>query len=213
MSVVILLSKLSTEDKILLLFIIFDFNDKGYVLITEIELMLQSVTRAAGKVDISFTPPDGSVIATVAKKSLRHGKFSATSLRKQELVEFACVYDSVRAFLECWRGHTSQVLLGYRQKWQDRDFNSYYSPTICPSQKWADSAENKSIYGMPPASFISWRRRAHIGLDCKTLFFHGERMDRTSEKPQLDGMGCLAEGTLQQGGLCHACLYVMSKVI
>ncbi len=141
---------------------------------------------------MAFAPPPISEIYNLTKLALKFGAKNESSIRKHDLVNFSANNVVVRAFLECWCGHSSQVFLGYNQKWQDRSFNAYYTSAIATSSEWV-------ALGLPPESFIKWKRRDRISAGCRSLFGHGERVVKMSEKLYLEGLGALAEGTLMQG--------------
>lgn len=190
-SALVLLSSVPSEEKVCYIYDMFDFNGKGFLVPNEMLLLLRTVTTVAGKIDINLLPPSSDILYELSSVSMRYAILNKNSLRKYELVEFARSTPVVRAFLECWRGHASQVLLAGFQMWQDPEFNAFHN-SIAPSSEWLS-------IGLPPANFVKWKRRHRINSGCKTLFGHAERVSKTSDKIYLEGLGCMATGHLKQG--------------
>ena len=188
---IILLSAMSSEDKIEYIYDLFDFNEKGYMVETEVILMLRTVTKTADKIDSNMGAPPDERIREIAKDSMTFARISDNNLRKYELVEFAANYPAVRAFLESWRGHASQVLLASYQQWQDQTFPALHT-SIAPSSAWLS-------IGLPPADFIRWRRRQQVSRGCRLLFGHADKFVKASDRFFLEGAGCMAQGILKQG--------------
>eukprot|EP00981_Chlorochromonas_danica_P008901 scaffold2340_cov185-Ochromonas_danica.AAC.3 len=86
-----------------------------------------------------------------AKGSSGYGSKGEKKLRKPQLLSFIQDEVDITAFLECWRGHASQVLLPPGMKWKDLSFPCHYQ-SICLSPNW-------QRIGLPPSDFIHWRRR------------------------------------------------------
>lgn len=188
---IILLSAMSSEEKVEFLYDLFDFNCKGYLVETEMVLMLRTVTNTADKIDSNMGVPPDDRIREIASHSMLYAVMNPGSLRKYELVNFAASYPTVRAFLESWRGHASQVLLASHQRWQDQSFpNAHVS--IAPSTAWLN-------IGLPPSDFVLWRRREKVSMGCKLLFGHSEKFVKASERIFVEGVGAMAQGTLKQG--------------
>ena len=153
--------------------------------------MLRTITNCADKIDNNMGAPPDYRIREIAKDAITYAIINIGSLRKYELVQFAANYPTVRAFLESWRGHASQVLLASHQKWQDQSFLNLHT-SICPSNTWYS-------LGLPPSDFITWKRKEKIGSGCNLLFAHSEKYLKTSDRIAVDGVGSLANGYLQQG--------------
>jgi hypothetical protein len=204
---IILLSGLSTEEKVEFIYDIFDFNSKGYVVENEVVLMLRTITNCADKIDNNMGAPPDYRIREIASDAIKFALMNPGSLRKYELVQFAADYPTVRAFLESWRGHASQVLLASHQKWQDQSLPSIHT-SICPSASWL-------ALGLPPSDFITWKRKEFISAGnenitptsslhhkrngCELLFCHQEKYLKTSNRVSCEGIGALANGILRQG--------------
>jgi hypothetical protein len=202
---IILLSAMSSEDKIEYIYDLFDFNNKGFLVETEMILMLRTITTCADKIDSNMGAPPDDRIREIAKDSMNFAMMYPNNLRKYELVEFAANYPTVRAFLESWRGHASQVLLASHQKWQDQTFPALHT-SIAPSTAWLG-------LGLPPAEFVKWRRRERIDKGCKMLFGQADKFVKGSDRILLEGAGCMAQGTLQQGLLADRWLLNAMAVV
>jgi hypothetical protein len=111
MSVVCLVSRQSNLEKIHFFFDLFNFNNKGYLLESEIKLMLLAVSRGCYKADQKYVPSPMKVIDELTAECLRCARVDKTYVRKPELVQFVLMNKDVLAFLDSWRGHASQVLL------------------------------------------------------------------------------------------------------
>eukprot|EP00602_Paraphysomonas_sp_CaronLab_P012205 CAMPEP_0185038078 /NCGR_PEP_ID=MMETSP1103-20130426/33284_1 /TAXON_ID=36769 /ORGANISM="Paraphysomonas bandaiensis, Strain Caron Lab Isolate" /LENGTH=855 /DNA_ID=CAMNT_0027576349 /DNA_START=137 /DNA_END=2704 /DNA_ORIENTATION=- len=188
---IILLSALSSEEKVEFMYDLFDFNSKGYVVETEVILMLRTITKCADKIDSNMGAPPDDRIREIARDSIAFGVMHPGSLRKYELIQFAANYPTARAFLESWRGHASQVLLASHQKWQDQSFPAQHI-SIAPSPSWL-------TIGLPPGDFVHWKRRERVAMGCKLLFGHADKFVKGSDRVFMEGVGCMAQGTLKQG--------------
>lgn len=188
---IILLSAVSSEEKVEFLYDLFDFNCKGFLVETEVVLLLRNVTNCADKIDNNMGAPPDYRIREIAHDAMSFALMNPGSLRKYELVQFAANYPTVRAFLESWRGHASQVLLASHQKWQDQAFPNLHT-SICPSSAWLS-------IGLPPNDFIHWRRKERIGPGSLLLFAHNEKYMKSTDRIAISGVGSLAYGVLQQG--------------
>lgn len=188
---IILLSAVSSEQKVEFLYDLFDFNSKGFLVETEVVLLLRNVTNCADKIDNNMGAPPDYRIREIAHDAMSFAVMNPGCLRKYELVQFAANYPTVRAFLESWRGHASQVLLASHQKWQDQAFPNLHI-SICPSAAWLS-------LGLPPNDFIHWKRKERIGTGCLLLFAHNEKYMKSTDRIAISGVGSLAYGTLQQG--------------
>jgi hypothetical protein len=186
-----LLSSLSTEEKVLYIYEIFDFNCKGYLVENEIRLLLRSIAKCSSKIDINMKCLSPEKIEELTLLSMTYGINSQGCLRKYELVQFVASTPSIRAFLESWRGHASQVLLAPNQLWQDRFFPALHT-SIARSLEWTN-------FGLPPSGFVKWRRRVLISGGCRALFGHGEKLSKNSDVNSLEGVGAMANGTFRQG--------------
>lgn len=120
MCVICMVSKLSTSDKLQFFFDLFNFNNKGFLNDSELTLLIMAVTRGVFKVDQKFHPPSAKVIKELVKEAFTFAISEPGNLRKPELLRFAVNNPSVYAYLECWRGHASQVLLLEGTKWRDQ---------------------------------------------------------------------------------------------
>jgi hypothetical protein len=193
---VILLSAVSSEEKVEFLYDLFDFNSKGFLVETEVILLLRTVTNCADKIDNNMGAPPDYRIREIAHDAMTFAIMNQGSLRKYELVQFAANYPTVRAFLESWRGHASQVLLASHQKWQDQAFPNLHT-SIAPSLAWLS-------IGLPPSDFIHWKRKEKIATGggaggCLLLFAHHEKYMKSTDRIAISGVGCLGNGILQQG--------------
>jgi hypothetical protein len=195
--VICLVSSLSNSEKVQFLFDIFNFNDKGYLIESDLSLLLLSATTGIFKIDPSIPPPSLNIQKLVLKQAYEFCKVdpTKTKLRRPELVTFASEIKEVQLYLDAWRGHAGQVLLGKNEKWRDSYFLSA-AVSITPTREWLQE-------GLPPAHFVRWRRREQIGeLGCNALFTHKTTYMKNFEKKLLySGAGCVAVGTLKQGFL------------
>jgi hypothetical protein len=183
------LSNIFTESKIGLLFDLFDFNKKGYLLSNEIKMLLVTCIKAAQKVDKLLNIPQGiEVISNLVSIAL--SKFALvnphTSIRKPEFVIFLAETREVQSFLDAWSGHTSHVLVIDDSLWEDASFAAC-DTSISPSEVWLD-------YGFPPEAFIQWLRlpemRNSMGMNgCTTMFSQTfEISQKVKEKGFWGGM-------------------------
>lgn len=191
MSGVILLSAMSSEDKVECLYDMFDFNTKGFLIDSEVVLLLHTLTKCAAKIDSKMAAPPMDKLREIAVHAMEYCLLHENSLRKYELVTFAAEYPPTRAFLEAFRGHVSQVLLASYQLWQDLQFPALHT-SIAPSSEWLST-------GLPPHDFVTWRRRKHVAKGCEMIFGHAEKYSKTCDFPLMEGEGAIASGTLKQG--------------
>jgi hypothetical protein len=191
MSGVILLSAMSSEDKVECLYDMFDFNTKGFLIDSEMVLLLHTVTKCAAKIDYKMAAPPMDKLREIATHSMEYCVLHENSLRKYELVTFAADYPPTRAFLEAFRGHVSQVLLASYQLWQDLQFTAQHT-SIAPSSEWLST-------GLPPHEFVTWRRRKTVAKGCEMIFGHAEKYSKTCDYPLMEGEGAIAKGVLKQG--------------
>lgn len=199
--VIALHSALSTHDKIEFIFELFNFNDKGYLTRAEVSLLLRTVTGGIFKTDRNFVPPSKPVMDNLIETVFRFAKKDKSSVRKPELIDFVAETNDARLFMDAWRGIASQVLLSKSQPWRDISFQANIT-SVTPSVHWHDR-------GMPPESFIHWLRLCHIGhgggtVGSNTLFTHTSTTLKTADKKLVySGMGCVAQGSLEQGMLAN----------
>lgn len=198
MSMVCLVSKISNLEKIHFLFDLFNFNEKGYLIESELMLLFLSISRGAYKVDQKYAPLPIKAINGLVKDALSFAVKDSTqaSLRKPELVQFVLDTDKVMAFLESWRGIASQVLIRPGERWRDLSFPANET-SIYATDEWLRT-------GLPPADFVKWRRCSKVGHDggCDKLFSHTVGYMKTVDrKPIYEGWGCLASGHIKQGML------------
>lgn len=196
MCLVLLCSSLSNEKKVKLMFDLFNFNGKGYLVESEISMLCLSVLTVVSKVDTNWPIPKKPMWKHVVQLALRHfAKMDPlTSLRKQELVLFAAQTVEVARYLDAWRGHASQVLV-------EDYFKDVFFPcndaAITPFKEW----EKK---GLPPSHFVRYRRRKNVGSilekDGYSMFFtHQVSVLRNLAKDKLyHGPGILGLGSLVQ---------------
>jgi len=111
-----LLSFLSTSSKVKFLFDIFDFNKKGFLIESEISLLIRTVTDAASNIDTSLVRPSDDAINMLVRQALLFSEVVEGQVRKLDFVRFAAYTSEVRAFLETWRGHSCQVLMEPNEK-------------------------------------------------------------------------------------------------
>ena len=196
MCVIGMTSKISSLEKVHYFFDLFNFNDKGYLNESELTLLFMAVTRGAFKIDKKFQPPSAKLIKNLVDEALTYAKTEAYGIRKPELVQFVVNNPSVTAYLECWRGHASQVLVADECRWRDMGFPCN-DEAVCPGPKWM-------MYGLPPDTFIHWRRRDRVGteLGCEQLFAHAVSYLKTIDRRKVyKGLGVLGTGHLKQGFL------------
>lgn len=191
MSGVILLSALSSEEKVECFYDMFDFNAKGFLVDSEVLLLLHTLTKCASKIDSKMAAPSMDKLREIASFSLDYCLLHENTLRKYELVTFAADFPPTRAFLEAFRGHVSQVLLASHQLWQDLQFTAQHV-SIAPSAEWLSM-------GLPPQDFVTWRRRKTVSKGCEMIFGHAEKYSKTCNYPLMEGEGALARGVLRQG--------------
>ena len=196
MSVICMVSKLSTQDKIHFFFELFNFNNKGYLNESELTLLVMAVTRGVYKVDQKFPPPSVKTVKALVTEALEYAEVDPNTIRKPELVRFAVGNADVSAYLECWRGHASQVLLLDGFKWKDLSFPCNET-AILPSFKWFNLS-------LPPIEFVHWRRKDRVGteLGCEHLFAHEVSYLKTIDRRVVyKGDGIIGTGYLKQGFL------------
>lgn len=198
MCVICLTSMISNQEKIYFFFDLFNFNSKGYLYDSELTLLLLAITRGVFKVDQKYIPPNNKVITSLVLEAKLHAKADKRSIRKPELVKFALGNKDVLSFLESWRGHASQVLLGEEEQWRDLTFPCS-QVSITPTLEWLN-------LGFPPASFIRWKRRktAGSGVGYLHIFTHETSFYKTIDRRIIyRGQGILGTGTLCQGLLAN----------
>lgn len=199
---IILVSGIPSEMKIKLFFEIFNFNDKGYLLPTEIQMMLQCVTMGANKMDPQLPRPSRELVDKLVQRCIED--FAQVdrggSIRKPEFVSFAAETREIQSFMDAWRGHASQVMTGGNKLWEDKWFLAADS-SIVPSRDWLS-------VGLPPRGFVHWHRLPAVnGTDgslvgCRALFNHTITFFRDVAKNSVySGSGCVARGYLKQGYL------------
>lgn len=199
MCVIILISALSTLEKIEYLFELFNFNEKGYLTRSEVSLLIITVVTSIYKIDSNYIIPSKPIIENILNTSFLFAKFNINVLRKPELIAFIAETEVVRLYLDTFRGISSQVLLPSNDFYIDNNFISNIS-IITPSLHWFNK-------GLPPEIFIKWLRLRHIGLFGSTiggtsLFTHTITTLKTADKKLVySGLGVIAQGTLQQGFL------------
>ena len=108
-SAICLISSISSEDKVIFLFNLFDFHNKGYLTENEISLLFHTVTDASTKLDSNIIHPTNDSIQSLVHQSLYNN--NNNNLRRPEFIEFITSNSDVYTFLDIWRGHSSQVLL------------------------------------------------------------------------------------------------------
>ena len=196
MCVVCFASALSNAEKVAFIFDMFNFNEKGYLLEPEISVLLSSVTAGVYKADPNFVPPSPAMMQLLLKTALSFASFDKSSnrLRKPELISFAAEVPDVQYFLDAWRGHAGQILIGKGQNWRDATFPAS-NISICPITDW-------QYEGLPPEHFVEWRRPANIYSirGRKFLFSHRTEILKTVDKRVVyEGSGCIGGGMLKQG--------------
>jgi hypothetical protein len=97
MSGIILLSAMSSEEKVECMYDIFDFNMKGYLVDSEVVLMLHTLTKCAAKIDSKMAAPHMDKIREIAVFSMDYCLLHEHALRKYELVTFAADFPPTRA--------------------------------------------------------------------------------------------------------------------
>lgn len=197
MCMICMTSKVPTREKVEFFFDLFNFNSKGYLNESELTLLIMAVSRGAFKVDQKFYPPPVKLIHEMVSSAFStHAKYCPGTLRKPELVLFVTENPDISAYLECWRGHAAQVLLNKDEKWRDLSFPCNET-SIAPSKHWYRT-------GLPPTSFVKWRRRDRIGggMGMLRLFSHTESFLKTIDRRRTYlGDGVLGTGALIQGYL------------
>ena len=116
MSAMCLVSSLSSEAKVKYLFDLFDLNKKGFLIESEISLLIKTVTDAAFKIDSTLSHPSNESIRRLVIEALYYAEGGSNEVRKFDLLSYSSYTAEVRAFLEVWRGHASQVLLQSNEK-------------------------------------------------------------------------------------------------
>ncbi len=198
MTLVCLCSTLSNEDKVRLIFELFNFNEKGYLVESEVSLMILSITTVVNKVDARWKTPSKNVwqhIVAICFKYFALIDVKQVSIRKPELVKFAANTVQVTKYLDAWRGHASQVIVKDGGMWKDNWFKCNES-AIIPFNEWTN-------IGLPPHHFVRWRRLKHVGSiheeKIRFLFTHKMSVLRTLDKRKLwHGPGILGNGFLVQ---------------
>ena len=207
---IILVSGVSSEMKIKLFFEIFNFNSKGYLLPTEIQMLIQCVAAGAHKMDPQLPHPSRELIDRMIRSALDHyASDKGISIRKPEFISFAAETREIQSFMDAWRGHASQVMTGGNKLWEDPYFAAADS-SIVPSRDWLS-------VGLPPRGFIRWQRLCDVnGTDdsfvgCRALFNHSLSFFRdVTKNPVYSGSGCIARGYLKQGYISDR--YIMNAL-
>lgn len=194
MCLVCLLSRLSDTEKVEYLFDIFNFNSKGYLLESEMSLLLVSVVNGALKADKLVLSATLKTISLLVHHALaKFALISPSSIRKPELIKFASDTKDVRAFITAWRGHSGAVLLSANELWRDVGFPANQT-SITPSSDWLK-------FGLPPAYFVKWMRIKEVCpiLGDKVLFSHTSRILKTIDRrSEFGGPGLLGQGTIKR---------------
>jgi len=222
MCLVCLCSQLSNAEKVEFMFELFNFNEKGYIVESELSLLILSITRVVAKVDPKFKDPPKPVwkhVIDLAYEHFAHIDTTKKSLRKPELVAFAAGVPQVTYYLDSFRGHAAQVFVKMKKwrpskagdkepavqltadgkKWTDVYFPCNES-AIIPLKEWVTE-------GLVPYHFVRWRRRQNVGAitaatEYPFLFSHKRSVLRTLDKRKLYyGSGILGNGYLKQGVL------------
>ena len=194
------LSDISCEAKVVLLFELFNFNKKGFLLPNEIHMLLLSSIHAAKIVDrllnVADAPKNVEILVTMAL-----AKYAIIdpqkSVWKQEFILFTKEVRKVQSFLDVWGGRVGQVVISENCQWDDLHFDAS-DLSIIPSEGWL-------VQGLPPKGFIHWIRtsdvKASAGLiGCTTLFDSSvELSKRVKSGGYLRGNGALGRGYLKQG--------------
>jgi Ca2+-binding EF-hand superfamily protein len=202
-----MVSKLATQDKIHFFFDLFNFNNKGFLNESELTLLIMALTRGIFKIDQHFLPLEMKTVKSLVTEAFSsYAKDNPAALRKPELVRFVGNNADIIAYLECWRGHASQVLLMEGMKWKDLSFLcNEASITPNSSSSWKE-------LGLPPSNFIHWRRRDRIGisdLGADLLFAHEVSFLKTIDRRLIyTGEGAMSKGYLKQG--CLADLWFLN---
>ena len=103
------------------LFDLFNFNSKGYLIHSDMSLLILSVASGICKADKNIQVPSTRQQQLILEESFKFSKVNpGHSLRKPELVKFAAGYREVQLYLDAWRGHGGQVLLAGGEKWRDQ---------------------------------------------------------------------------------------------
>ena len=203
MLLVTLLSSLTNAEKVELMFELFNFNQKGYLIRSEVSLLLRSISRVVEKADPKISSSSLSLLDDLVEIAYKHYcKIDprGIALRKPELVKFAAEVVHLQSYLDAWRGHAGQVLLPKAENWRDPFFPCNES-SISPSAEWIQQ-------GAPPAHFVYWRRKEMIGNDdkndmasgCRVLFTHKTKTIKSIDKRLCyNGPGVLGNGLLVQG--------------
>ena len=114
-----LLSSISTEAKIHYFFDIFDFNKKGYLIESEISLMIHTITDVAYKIDSSILHPSETaiqILVTDIMNSVGQKRNDYKYCRKPNILQYSSFSIDIRTFLEMWLGHSSQIFLPENEK-------------------------------------------------------------------------------------------------
>jgi hypothetical protein len=193
------LSDINSESKVALLFELFNFNKKGYLLPNEIKMLLVSATNAAKIVDKLLTIADSAMIEKLVKTALDKYALIAPqrSIRKPEFLLFAQETGRVQSFLDVWRGRVGHVVIPDDTLWADPNFDAA-DCSVTPSLEWL-------VHGLPPKGFTRWLRLSDVQATPTetgrtTLFSHIlEISSRVKARGYLTGTGALARGYLKQG--------------
>jgi hypothetical protein len=196
MCVMCIISKISNLEKINFLFDLFNFNDKGYLLETELLLLFQSVTFGISKADPKFIKPSELYLNQLLLSALTiYAKIDqGKSIRKPELIKFATEYIDVHAYLDAWTGHANQVLLIQGTKWRDLSFPANTHSIYTDS--------NMLKMGLPPERYTCWKRLGQLSNErgSSVMFSHQVSYLKNVDRKRLyNGLGCLASGFLKQG--------------
>jgi len=222
MCLVCLCSRLSNAEKVEFMFELFNFNQKGYIVESELSLLILSITRVVAKVDPKFKDPPKPVwkhVIDLAYEHFAHIDPIKKSLRKPELVAFAAGVPQVTNYLDAFRGHAAQVFVKMK-KWRPTKIGDKEPKTqlTADGKKWTDvyfPCNESAIIplkewvteGLVPYHFVRWRRRQNVGAitasnEYPFLFSHKRSVLRTLDKRKLYyGSGVLGNGYLKQGVL------------
>ena len=213
---IILVSTIQSAMKANLIFDLFNFNSKGYLLSDEVNMLISTVTNAGHKIDSQLKLPSKSLVSYLTKIALeKYGLYgSKQSIRKPELQDFTKEISLIQSFMDAFRGHINQVSTTDNQIWVDIYFNAVET-SITPSMEW-------SAVGLPPRGFTRWCRLQEVNtphptddnndnnvyqqphnMGCTTLFCHIQTFSRDIMKqtPVYSGSGACARGYLKQGFL------------
>lgn len=196
LSVSILASSLTSIEKVEFLFDVFNFNDKGYLLASELSLLILSAINGCNRVDHSIKTPSEKFIDILVSHAMTNYATSVDHIRRPELVKFSSDMQDIRYFLDAWSGHAGQVLLSTGEQWRDFAFPAT-EISVTPSSDWYS-------LGFPPHFFVRWRRKENIEPITKQrpVFTHSISMMKTQDRRiQYHGHGIVANGIIRRGML------------